>query len=82
MVVLPAPVRMTMPVGPESFIGKRVRLCGTTLGTLRDAEEALDHVLQGKVRPIVNEKKLGDIGACLDALEHGEGIGRFVINVT
>ena len=72
---------MTIPVGPEYFVGKGVRLIGTTLGTLTDAAEALDYVLKGKVKTIVVEKKLDDIGACLDALEKGEGIGRFVVNV-
>jgi propanol-preferring alcohol dehydrogenase len=72
---------MTIPVGPEYFVGKGVRLIGTTLGTLKDAEEALDYVLQGKVKTIVVLKKLEDVGPCLDALEHGEGIGRFVVSM-
>lgn len=76
-----APVKMTLPVGPEYFVGKGIRIIGTSLGTIKDSEEALDYLLKGKVRTIVKEKKLGDIGTCLDALEHGEGIGRFVVNL-
>lgn len=72
---------MTFPIGPEYFVGKGVRLTGTSTGTLRDTEEALKLVQEGKVRPIIVEKKLEDIQECLDLLEKGDGVGKFVVKL-
>ena len=72
---------MTFPIGPEYFIGKGIRLIGTSLGTMKDTEEALACLIDGKVKTIVVPKKLGDIGKCLDLLEHGESAGRFVVDL-
>ena len=73
-------MKMTIPVGPEYFIARGITLTGTSLGNLKDAEEALAYLEQGKLKPVVVEKRIEDIGDCLDALEEGEGMGRFVVN--
>ena len=54
---------------------------GTSLGTIQDAEEALSYLVAGKVKTIVVPKQLEDVGQCLDAIERGESVGRFVINL-
>ncbi|GAD98038.1 hypothetical protein ANI_1_1334144 [Paecilomyces variotii No. 5] len=73
--------KMTFPIGPEYFVGKGVRLTGTSTGTLRDTEEALELVRQGKVKPIIVEKKLEDIPECLDLLAKGDAVGKFVVKL-
>ena len=70
---------MNFPIGPEYFVGKAVRLTGTSTGTLTDAQEALDYVRRGQVKPIIVEKNLADIHTCLEQLEKGDAMGRFVI---
>lgn len=76
-----APSKTRFPVGPEYFVGKGIRLTGTSLGTMQDAEEALACLAEGKVRTIVVTKTLEDVGQCLDAIEHGESVGRFVVSL-
>lgn len=46
---------------------------------MRDTEEALEYVRQGKVKPIIEEKKLEDVQRCLETLEKGDAVGRFVV---
>lgn len=70
---------MTFPIGPEYFVAKGVRLTGTSTGTMEDTKEALEYVRNGKVKPIAVEKKLEDIPACIEELEKGEAVGRFVV---
>jgi propanol-preferring alcohol dehydrogenase len=70
---------MTFPIGPEYFVAKGVRLTGTSTGTIADTQEALEYVRKGQVKPIIVEKKLEDIQACLDQLEKGDAVGRFVV---
>lgn len=74
-----APKKTTFPIGPEYFVGRGVRLIGTSLGTIQDAEEAMGYAVQRRVKTKVIPKKLEDVGFCLDALEHGENMGRFVV---
>ncbi|KAL1969454.1 hypothetical protein VTN77DRAFT_8892 [Rasamsonia byssochlamydoides] len=70
------PEKMTFPIGPEYFVAKGVRLSGTSTGTIADTQEALDYLRRGQVKPIVVEKKLDDIQACLEQLEKGDAVGR------
>lgn len=74
-----APTKMHFPVGPEYFVSRGVRLMGGSTGTMQDTHDALALFRLGKVRPVVIEKKLGDIQACLDAMENGDVFGRYVV---
>ncbi|KXL47433.1 MAG: hypothetical protein FE78DRAFT_537116 [Acidomyces sp. 'richmondensis'] len=73
------PTKMHFPVGPEYFVSRGVRLMGGSTGTMQDTHDALALFRLGKVRPVVIEKKLGDIQACLDAMENGDVFGRYVV---
>lgn len=70
---------MHFPIGPEYFVAKGVRLTGTSTGTFADTLEALEYLRKGQVKPIVVEKKLEDIQECLEQLEKGDAVGRFVV---
>lgn len=70
---------MNFPVGPEYFVAKGVRLTGTSTGTMDDTKEALEFLRSGQVKPIIVEKALDEIPACLDRLEKGDAVGRFVV---
>lgn len=70
---------MTFPIGPEYFVAKGVHLTGTSTGTMEDTKEALEYVRNGMVKPIAVEKKLEDIPACIEELEKGDAVGRFVV---
>lgn len=70
---------MNFPVGPEYFVAKGVRLTGTSTGTMDDTKEALEFLRSGQVKPIIVEKELDEISACLDHLEKGDAVGRFVV---
>lgn len=74
-----APQKMHFPVGPEYFVGRGVRLTGITTGTMAETEEALEFLRKGQVKPIIIQKKLEDIPACLEELEKGDAVGRFVV---
>ncbi|OJZ86993.1 hypothetical protein ASPFODRAFT_207375 [Aspergillus luchuensis CBS 106.47] len=73
------PNKMHFPIGPEYFVARGVRLTGSSTGTMEDTREALQYVRDGRVKPMIVEVRLEDIGACLQALEKGEGDGRFVV---
>lgn len=70
---------MNFPIGPEYFVAKGVRLTGTSTGTISDTKEALDFLRAGKVKPIVIEKNIEDIPQCLEHLEQGDAVGKFVV---
>lgn len=72
---------MSFPIGPEYFVARGVRLTGTSTGTMGDTKEALEYVRSGKVKPVVIEKKLEDISDCINSLERGEAVGRFVVRL-
>ncbi|KAI5865626.1 alcohol dehydrogenase [Durotheca rogersii] len=75
------PQKMTFPIGPEYFVARGVRLTGTSTGTMEDTREALEYVRSGLVKPIVIEKSLEDIAGCLDVLEKGDAVGRYVVRL-
>lgn len=72
---------MSFPIGPEYFVAKGVRLTGTSTGNMDDTREALEYVRNGQVKPIAIEKKLEDIAECVQALERGDAVGRFVVRL-
>ncbi|KAL7625200.1 hypothetical protein AAE478_004415 [Parahypoxylon ruwenzoriense] len=75
------PQKMTFPIGPEYFVARGVRLTGTSTGTLEDTREALEYVKKGQVNPITIEKSLEDIAGCLEILEKGDAVGRYVVRL-
>lgn len=76
-----APQKMSFPIGPEYFVARAVRLTGTSTGNIEDTKEALEYVRKGLVKPMTIEKTLDDIPSCIEALERGDAMGRFVVRV-
>ncbi|RAK95847.1 zinc-dependent alcohol dehydrogenase [Aspergillus ibericus CBS 121593] len=72
------PNKMNFPVGPEYFVARGIRLTGSSTGTMKHTQEALEYVRDGRVKPRIVETRLEEIEACLQALEKGEVEGRFV----
>lgn len=73
----PSPI----PVLPEDFIARGIKIMGTSTGTLKDTEEALDYVARGLVRPRLVEKSLDDIESVLEDIERAKVEGRVVIRM-
>ncbi|KIW15643.1 hypothetical protein PV08_05692 [Exophiala spinifera] len=82
MVCIGLPPRPSpIPVLPEDFIARGIKIMGTSTGTLKDTEEALDFVAQGLVKPRLVEKSLDDIESVLEDIEHAKVEGRVVIRM-
>lgn len=73
----PSPI----PVLPEDFIARGIKIIGTSTGTLEDTEEALEFLARGEVRPHVVEKGLGEVSQALEEIEGAKVNGRIVIKM-
>ncbi|WP_255768143.1 alcohol dehydrogenase AdhP [Pseudarthrobacter sulfonivorans] len=58
---------------------KGLTVRGSIVGTRQDLEEALDFYAQGKIRPTVSVRELGEINAVLDEMKHAKIDGRVVL---
>ncbi|KAI0160502.1 alcohol dehydrogenase [Xylariaceae sp. FL1272] len=72
---------MQLPVGPQDFVARGIRLIGTSTGDRQDTIEALEFVAQGKVVPQLVEKKLEDIEDILSDIENGKVHGKAIIKI-
>nr|CFW93884.1 alcohol dehydrogenase 3 [Blastobotrys adeninivorans] len=70
-----------LPIGPEYFVGKGIRILGTSTGSLKDTQESLQFVANGSVKPHIVEDELTSLQRVLDRLEKGEQLGRVVLTV-
>jgi propanol-preferring alcohol dehydrogenase len=70
-----------IPVLPEDFIARGIKILGTSTGNVKDTEEALDYLARGQVKPQVIERKLEDIERILEDIEGGRVEGRIVIKI-
>lgn len=75
------PQGQTLPVGPADFIGRGLRVMGSSIGTLQDTTEALQYVKDGAVKPRCVSAKLDDVASLLEQLERGAVAGRYVIEM-
>ncbi|KIW55846.1 hypothetical protein PV05_04561 [Exophiala xenobiotica] len=73
----PSPI----PVLPEDFIARGIKIMGTSTGTLKDTEEALKYVARGEVKPRLVERSLDDIEQVLRDIEEAKVEGRVVIKI-
>lgn len=73
-------IQTQLPVGPEYFVGKGIRILGTSTGSLEDTKESLKYVANGSVKAHVVEKNLDSLQSVLDKLEKGDQLGRVVLS--
>lgn len=82
LVCIGAPVKSeNIPVSPEDFIARGIRIVGTSTGTLEDTEEALAFVARGEVTPRVQETGLDTVEQALQQIEDGKVEGRLVVRI-
>ncbi|KIX07985.1 uncharacterized protein Z518_02639 [Rhinocladiella mackenziei CBS 650.93] len=75
------PIPSPIPVFPEDFIARGIKIVGTSTGTLKDTEEALEFVARGQVKPRLVERSLDDIAQVLDDIEQAKVEGRVVVKI-
>jgi alcohol dehydrogenase, propanol-preferring len=73
--------RRELPLAPEDFISKGIKVLGSSTGTIQDTVEALEFVARGEVMPIVQVRDLKDVDKALQDLEDGQVEGRLVIKI-
>ncbi|MDO5492251.1 MAG: alcohol dehydrogenase AdhP [Nesterenkonia sp.] len=61
---------------------KGLTIRGSIVGTRQDMVEALDFYARGTIRPTFTRRRLDDVNAVLDEMEHGKIEGRVVIDYT
>ncbi|ERT02385.1 alcohol dehydrogenase, propanol-preferring [Sporothrix schenckii 1099-18] len=82
LVCIGLPLRPTpIPVLPEDFVARGLRLEGTSTGDRTDTAEALEFVARGQVKPQIVERQLGEIEAILEEIEKGTVHGKSVIKI-
>lgn len=69
-----------LPVGPEYFVGKGIRILGTSTGSIEDTKESLAYAANGSVKAHVLEQNLDSLQSVLDNLEKGDQLGRVVLS--
>jgi len=79
MVGLP-PGTMDIPIFP--IVLKRITLRGSIVGTRQDLQEALEIAAEGKVKCIVQERRLEDLHATFEEMRKGEIAGRIVLKLS
>lgn len=70
-----------IPVSPEDFVGRGIRVVGTSTGSLQDTDEALRYVARGQVKTEVLLRRLDQVGEVLDEIEGGKLRGKAVISI-
>lgn len=73
----PSPI----PVLPEDFIVRGIKIRGTSTGTLEDSEEALGFLARKEVKLRVVERELKEVSRVLDEIEEAKVEGRIVIKM-
>ncbi|PSS27065.1 hypothetical protein M430DRAFT_94465 [Amorphotheca resinae ATCC 22711] len=75
------PKASPIPVIPEDFIARGIKLMGTSTGTLEDTEEALQFLARKEIKPQIVERGLGEVSLVLEEIEGAKVEGRIVIKV-
>lgn len=68
-------------VPPGILVFKRLRVCGSLIGTRQDNMEALGFLAREKVTPPIQMHKMEDIDDILNSMKRGEISGRAVIKL-
>lgn len=71
--------KTTLPVTPEDFVLKGIKVVGTSTGTIRDTEEALGYVAEGKVKTTISERPLAELKDIFAEMETGRVEGKIVL---
>ncbi|KAJ5272586.1 alcohol dehydrogenase [Penicillium angulare] len=71
-----------LPLGPEDFVARGIKVMGTSTGDRQDTLEALDFVARGEVKPQLIERSIEDIEKILKELENGTSQGKSVIKIS
>ena len=82
-------VAIGLPDDPSAVVGapplllcaRRLNIVGSAVGTLKDAEEALDFTARGLVHPVLTYGGLGDVERFIKDIKEGKLAGRAVIKV-
>ncbi|KAH8671514.1 alcohol dehydrogenase [Xylariales sp. PMI_506] len=74
----PSPI----PVLPEDFVAKGIKIMGTSTGTLEDTNEALGYLERKEVKTHVVERTLSQLDEVLKEIEEGKMQGRAVIRIS
>ncbi|KAJ9133474.1 alcohol dehydrogenase [Coniochaeta hoffmannii] len=83
MVCVGLPVRPSpIPVLPEDFVARGIRILGTSTGTLRDTDEALGFLERGEIKTHGVERSLAEVEDVLEEIAQGKVSGRAVIRVS
>ncbi|KAI1324052.1 alcohol dehydrogenase [Xylariaceae sp. FL0255] len=72
---------MQLPVGPQDFVARGIKIVGTSTGDRQDTIEALDFVTKGHVKPQLVTRKLEEIEEILQEIENGKVQGKSVIKL-
>lgn len=75
------PKPFPIPVIPEDFISRGIKIMGTSTGTVVDTEEALAFVARKEVKPQLLDRSLDDISQVLRDIEDAKVQGRIVIKL-
>ncbi|BDX02880.1 zinc-dependent alcohol dehydrogenase [Marinomonas pontica] len=70
-----------MPLPIFNTVLNGVSVVGSIVGTRKDLEECLEFAARGKVKAIIEEKKLDDINEIFADMEKGEITGRIVMSM-
>lgn len=70
-----------IPVSPQDFIGRGIKLMGSSTGNIEDTEEALDFVAKGLVKPILTHKGFADINQVIADMANAKLEGRVVVKI-
>lgn len=83
MVCVGLPTDPTVMAGASPFVVvmKKLNIVGSVVGTLKEAEEALDFTARGLVKPILTHGGLEDINRFCDDMKAGKLKGRAVIKI-
>lgn len=74
------PEEMPIPIFDTVLNG--VKIIGSIVGTRKDLQECLQFAAEGKVKPIIETKKLEDINEIFADMEKGEITGRIVMEMS
>ena len=70
-----------MPVPIFDTVLNGVSIVGSIVGTRRDLQECLDFAARGKVKAMIQERKLEEINEIFDEMIKGDIAGRIVMNM-
>ena len=82
MVCVGVPEKQTqIPVTPEDFIARGIRIVGTSTGSREDVDEALRYVASKQVKTNLVVRPLEDVDAVLKEIELGRSQGKTVLTI-